>query len=88
MSEKIPPAGTSGWESSQKKMKFSYRGKASAACSSGLPLVADVAVFSTFIMSTVNAVLYNSLISIQSLLAILPMQGAKHANCFLILTVS
>lgn len=87
-SEKIPPAGTNGWEPSCEEMNFLRKGKASAACSSGLPLVADVAVFAMFIMSTVNGILYNSLISIQSLLAILPMQGAKRANCFLILTVS
>lgn len=71
-----------------KKWIFLCKGKASAACSSGLPLVADVTVFSMFIMSTVNAPLYNSLISIQSLLAILPMQRAKHTKFFLILTVN
>lgn len=77
MSEKVPSAVTSGQEPSHEEINSLCKGKASASCSSGLPLVADVAVFSTFIMCTVNAILYNSLISIQSLLAILSYAGSQ-----------
>ena len=88
VSEKCSPPGTNGWDSSYEEMNFILKGKASGACSSGLPLVADLAVSATFIVSTVNAILYNSLISIRSPLAMPPMQEAKRANYFLILTVS
>lgn len=88
MSGKRSPAGTNGWESSCEGMNFTHKGKASGACSSGLPLAADLAVSMTSIISTVNAILYNSVISIRSPLAMVPMRGAKRANYFLILTVS
>lgn len=88
VSEKCSPAGTKDWESSQKELNFIRKGKASGACSSGLPLVADLAVSATSIISTVNAILYNSLVSIISTLAMVPVQGAKCANYFLVLTVS
>lgn len=88
MNEKCSPAGTNGWKSSCEETNFIYKGKASGACSSSLPLAADLAVSTMSIISTVNAILYNSLISIRSPLAMVPMQEAKQANYFLILTVS
>lgn len=75
-------AGINGWESSFEQMSFIQKEKASGACSSSLPLVPDLAVSAASIESTVNTILYNSVISIRSLLAVLPMQGAKHANDF------
>lgn len=88
MSEKRSPAGTNSWETSQKEMNFIHKGKASGACSSGLPLVAHLAVSATSIISAVNTILYNSLISIRSTLAMVTVQGAKCANYFLVLAVS
>ena len=88
MSDKRSPAGTNGWEFSCEQTNFIHKAKASGACSSGLPLTADLAVSGTSIKSTVNAILYNSLISIRSPLAMLPMQGVKRANYFLMTTVS